>query len=79
MDQENWWGKGQFCPADQHSTPRNEKMLKNWEVRRKAQYLCMKFDFVSEGQTDEDDEACGEMGEEGEGASVISVVARGPI
>ena len=39
----------------------------------------MKFDFVSEGQTDEDDEACGEMGEEGEGASVISVVERRPV
>ena len=23
MDQEDWWGKGQFCPADQHATPRN--------------------------------------------------------
>jgi len=32
MDQESWWGKDQFCPADQHATPRNEKMLKNWEV-----------------------------------------------
>ena len=34
MDQESWWGSEQFCPADLHATPRNEKILKNWEVRR---------------------------------------------
>jgi len=39
MDQENWWGKGQFCPADQHSTPRNEKMLKNWERDRQMRMM----------------------------------------
>ena len=21
MDQEQWWGRGQFCPADQHAAP----------------------------------------------------------
>jgi len=39
MDQENWWGQGQFCPADQHSTPRNEKILKNWERDRQMRMM----------------------------------------
>jgi len=39
MDQESWWGQDQFCPADQHATPRNEKMLKNWERDRQMRML----------------------------------------
>jgi len=39
MDQEDWWGKGQFCPADQHATPRNEKILKNWERDRQMRMM----------------------------------------
>jgi hypothetical protein len=32
MDLELYWGKEQFCPADLHNTPRNEKIIQKWEV-----------------------------------------------
>jgi len=39
MDQESWWGSEQFCPADLHATPRNEKILKNWERDRQMRKM----------------------------------------
>jgi len=39
MDQENWWGRNQFCPADLHATPRNEKILKNVERDRQMRMM----------------------------------------
>jgi hypothetical protein len=68
MDQESWWGSEQFCPADLHATPRNEKILKNWEVRMIDVQVFYGADplFVTERQADEEDEACWEMGKERE-------------
>jgi len=34
MDLELYWGKDQFCPADQHASPRNKKVLQFWEDER---------------------------------------------
>ena len=62
MDQESWWGEDQFCPADQHATPRNEKMMKNWEVSGGMGVNGFE-DLYSERQADADAETCGERGE----------------
>ena len=38
MDQEKWWGQGQFCPADQHAPPINLSASApvRWERERLA-------------------------------------------
>jgi len=68
MDQENWWGSDQFCPADLHATPRNEILLKNWERDRQLRMMrhigkrnrrslqqSSDFPLIIEGQFDDAD------------------------
>ena len=57
MDQESWWGDDQFCPADQHATPRNEQILKSWEVNKESHLSQILMMMMLEREAVEDDEA----------------------